>query len=245
MSEKIQKVLAHAGVGSRREVERWIQEGRVNINSRLATIGDRMTYHDKIFIDGHEVKLIKSKNQQARVLLYHKPEGEICTRHDPEGRPTIFESLPMIRNSRWICVGRLDFNTSGLLLFTNQGELANLLMHPSSEIEREYAVRIRGDVSAEVTNKLLKGVMLEDGMASFDSLIEAGGNGTNHWYHVIVREGRNRLVRRLWEALGFTVSRLIRIRFGPVYLPARLKRGKFIDLTEEEVNALIESCKRD
>jgi 23S rRNA pseudouridine2605 synthase len=238
MSEKIQKVLANAGVGSRRQVEGWIQEGRVTVNGRTATIGDRMTYHDNVCVDGREIKLIKSQHQQSRVLLYHKPEGEMCTRDDPEGRPTIFESLPMIRNSRWICVGRLDFNTSGLLLITNDGELANQLMHPSSEIEREYAVRIRGDVTADTLEKLEKGVKLEDGMARFNSIVDAGGTGSNHWYHVIVKEGRNRLVRRLWEALGFSVSRLIRIRFGPVYLPAGLRRGKFTELTEEEVSEL-------
>lgn len=238
MSEKIQKVLANAGVGSRRQVEGWIQEGRVTVNGRTATIGDRMTYHDNVCVDGREIKLIKSQHQKSRVLLYHKPEGEMCTRDDPEGRPTIFESLPMIRNSRWICVGRLDFNTSGLLLITNDGELANQLMHPSSEIEREYAVRIRGDVTADTLEKLEKGVKLEDGMARFNSIVDAGGTGSNHWYHVIVKEGRNRLVRRLWEALGFSVSRLIRIRFGPVYLPAGLRRGKFTELTEEEVSEL-------
>jgi 23S rRNA pseudouridine2605 synthase len=240
MSEKIQKVLAHAGVGSRRQVEAWIQEGRITINGRLATIGDRMTYHDKISVDGREIKLIKSQNQKSRVLLYHKPEGEICTRNDPEGRATIFESLPLIRNSRWICVGRLDFTTSGLLLITNDGELANRLMHPSSEIEREYAVRIRGEVDGEVLSKLERGIKLEDGMAHFDKIVDAGGNGSNRWFHVIVKEGRNRLVRRLWEALGFTVSRLIRIRFGPVYLPSGLKRGKHIELTDDEVDELIE-----
>src|SRR5580700_4582782 len=154
MSEKIQKILAHAGVGSRRQVESWIEQGRISVNGIKASIGDRMTYQDKVAIDGREIKLIKSRNQHARVLLYHKPEGEMCTRNDPEGRPTIFESLPLIRNSRWICVGRLDFNTSGLILITNDGALANKLMHPSSEIEREYAVRIRGDVDAEKVNKL-------------------------------------------------------------------------------------------
>jgi 23S rRNA pseudouridine2605 synthase len=238
MSEKIQKVLANAGLGSRRQIEAWIGEGRVQVNGRTATTGDRMTYHDKVCVDGREIKLIKSKNQKSRVLLYHKPEGVMCTRHDPEGRPTIFESLPIIRNSRWICVGRLDFNTSGLLLITNDGELANRLMHPSSEIEREYAVRIRGEVTGDTLEKLQKGIKLEDGMARFEQIVDAGGNGSNHWFHVIVREGRNRLVRRLWEALGFSVSRLIRIRFGPVYLPAGLKRGRQVELTDEEVGEL-------
>jgi 23S rRNA pseudouridine2605 synthase len=162
----------------------------------------------------------------------------MCTRNDPEGRRTIFESLPLIRNSRWICVGRLDLNTSGLLLITNDGELANNLMHPSSEIEREYAVRVRGEMDARILEKLEKGVRLEDGIAKFESLADAGGSGSNHWYHVVVKEGRNRLVRRVWEAVGFTVSRLIRIRFGCVYLPSGLRAGHHVELTDEEVNQL-------
>lgn len=241
MSEKVQKILANAGVASRRQVEAMIEAGRITINGKLATIGDRMTYHDKVCVDGREIKLIKSKNQKSRVLLYHKPEGEMCTRSDPEGRPTIFERLPIIRNSRWICVGRLDFNTSGLLLITNDGELANQLMHPSSQIEREYAVRIRGIVGPEIISKLQKGITLEDGPARFDSVKDAGGTGSNHWFHVVVKEGRNRLVRRLWEALGFTVSRLIRIRFGNVYLPAGLRRGKHVELTDEEISMLVQA----
>lgn len=239
MSEKIQKILAHAGIGSRRQVEAWIQEGRITINGRTAMIGERMTYHDKVCVDGREIKLIKSCNQKSRVLLYHKPEGELCTRRDPEGRPTIFDRLPLIRNSRWICVGRLDFNTSGLLLITSDGELAHKLMHPSSQIEREYAVRIRGEVASAMMDKLQKGVMLEDGLAHFEQIVDAGGSGTNHWYHVIVKEGRNRLVRRLWEAFGFTVSRLIRIRFGPVYLPSNLRRCHHVELNEEEIRELM------
>lgn len=238
MSEKIQKVLANAGVGSRRQVEAWIQEGRININGRKATIGDRMTYNDKVTIDGREIKLIKSKDQQTRVLLYHKPEGEICSRQDPEGRPTIFDNMPLIRNSRWICVGRLDFNTSGLLLITNNGELANQLMHPSSEIEREYAVRIRGEVSDAQLDKLASGIELEDGYACFNQITEAGGEKSNRWFHVVVKEGRNRLVRRLWESLGFTVSRLMRVRFGPVHLPPGLRRGRHVELRADEIAQL-------
>lgn len=240
MSEKIQKVLANAGIGSRRQIEGFIKEGRIKINGRLATIGDRMTYHDSVSIDGRDIKLIKSQQKKSRVLLYHKPDGELCTRSDPEGRPTIFERLPMIRNSRWICVGRLDFNTSGLLLITNDGELANKLMHPSSEIEREYAVRIRGDVSDEALHKLKKGVKLEDGVARFHQIKDAGGKGSNRWYHVVVKEGRNRLVRRLWEALGFTVSRLIRIRFGNLYLPPNLHRGRFLELSNDDIASLMQ-----
>jgi len=239
MSEKIQKILANAGVGSRRQVESWIQEGRITVNNQLATIGERITHHDKVCVDGREIKLVKSKNLKSRVLLYHKPEGEICSRSDPEGRPTIFDNLPMIRNSRWICVGRLDYNTSGLLLITNDGELANQLMHPSSEIEREYAVRIRGIVTHEVIDSLKKGIKLEDGMAHFESIMDAGGSGANHWFHVIVSEGRNRLVRRLWEAAGYTVSRLMRVRFGTVHLPPGLRRGKHVELTDEEISELL------
>ncbi len=239
MSEKIQKILANAGLGSRRQLEIWIKEGRIKVNGRVATIGDRITYHDHIAVDDREIKLQRSKNSKTRVLLYHKPEGELCTRHDPEGRPTIFEQLPIIRNSRWICVGRLDYNTSGLLLLTNDGELANKLMHPSSEIEREYAVRIRGEVPDHVLARLQKGVKLDDGMARFNLILDAGGsNGANHWYHVTVKEGRNRLVRRLFEAVDCTVSRLIRIRFGTVLLPPRLRRSQQVELTPDEVDAL-------
>ncbi len=240
MSEKIQKVLANAGIGSRRQIESWIEAGRITLNGRTATIGDRMTYHDKVCVDEREINLIKSKNQKSRFLLYHKPEGEMCTRNDPEGRPTIFERLPLIRNSRWICVGRLDFNTSGLLLITNDGTLAHQLMHPSMEIEREYAVRVRGDVTPDILMKLQKGVKLEDGWAHFDQIADGGGNGSNHWYHVVVKEGRNRLVRRLWEAVGLTVSRLIRVRFGPVYLPAGLRRGKFSELDAKAMTELVQ-----
>lgn len=243
MTEKIQKVLANAGVGSRRQIEGWIQEGKITVNGKVAKIGDRMSYLDKVCVDGREIKLVKSKTQKTRVLLYHKPEGEICSRNDPEGRPTIFERLPIIRNSRWISVGRLDFNTSGLLLITNDGTLANKLMHPSSEIEREYAARIRGELTAEALERLTKGVRLEDGMARFEQIIDGGGSGSNHWYQVTVKEGRNRLVRRVWEALGFTVSRLIRIRFGNVYLPSGLRRGHHIELNEDEILLLNQMAK--
>lgn len=238
MSEKIQKVLANAGLASRRQIEAWIAAGRITLNGRLATIGDRMTYHDVVCVDGREIKLARSKNQKTRVLIYHKPEGEICSRNDPEGRPTIFERLPLIRNSRWICVGRLDFNTSGLLLITNDGELANHLMHPRSQIEREYAVRIRGEVPEEALMKLHKGIDLEDGPGRFTEITDAGGQGSNHWYHVTVTEGRNRFVRRMWEALDFTVSRLIRVRFGNIYLPNNLRRGHFVELHEDELESL-------
>jgi 23S rRNA pseudouridine2605 synthase len=243
MSEKIQKILANAGIASRRQVETMIEAGRITVNGQVAQLGERMTHHDKVCIDGREIKLNKSINQKTRVLLYHKPEGEMCTRHDPEGRPTIFERLPLIRNSRWICVGRLDFNTSGLLLITNDGELANVLMHPRQAFEREYAVRIRGDVNDDITRKLLKGVELEDGVARFEKMVEAGGTGANHWYHVIVKEGRNRLVRRLFESQDLTVSRLMRIRYGNVYLPSNLKRGRYVELTPAELTLLLNFVK--
>jgi len=239
MTEKIQKVLAHAGVASRRQIETWIVEGRIKVNGTLAKLGERIDTHDQVSLDGREIKLQKSRQQKTRVLMYHKPEGELCTRHDPENRPTIFERLPLIRNSRWISVGRLDFNTAGLLLLTNDGDLANHLMHPRAEIEREYAVRIRGLVWPETLATLKRGLVLEDGPARFYDIIDVGGSGSNHWFHVVVKEGRNRLVRRLWEKAGFTVSRLIRVRFGPLALPSYVKRGKFMELAQDELEAFM------
>lgn len=237
-SEKIQKVLANAGLGSRREIEKWIKEGRVSVNGQIAKIGDRIGLTDRIRLDGRDIKLEKSREKRCRVLLYHKPEGEICSRSDPEKRPTVFDHLPLIRNGRWIAIGRLDFNTSGVLLLTNDGELAHRMMHPSTQIERQYAVRIQGEVKLATLKKLRKGVMLEDGKAHFDEITDAGGEGTNHWYHVIVKEGRNRLVRRLWESQDLTVSRLIRIRFGLIELPRSVRRGKWVELTKQEITAL-------
>lgn len=237
MSEKIQKVLANAGLASRRQIEEWLREGRISVNGSLAKLGDRITEDAKVRVDGREVKLIKSASKKTRVLLYHKPEGEICSRSDPEKRPTIFDHLPMLRNGRWITIGRLDFNTSGVLLLTNDGELANRLMHPSTEIEREYAVRVQGQVSPAMLKTLKKGVNLADGPAHFDQITDAGGEGTNHWYHVLVKEGRNRLVRRLWESQDVKVSRLIRIRFGTVVLPRGLRRGQWEELSWEEIES--------
>lgn len=238
-AERLQKVLAAAGLGSRREIESWISEGRITINGRTAKLGDRIRGVDRISVDGRPVKaLARGTETRHRVILYHKPEGELTTRKDPEGRPTVFEALPPLRGSRWVSVGRLDTNTSGLLIFTNDGALANKLMHPSSQIEREYAVRVLGKVTDEQLTMLKKGVRLEDGMAKFDDITEAGGEGANHWYHVILREGRNREVRRLWEAVGLTVSRLIRVRFGTLALPRNLPRGAWRDATEEEIGGL-------
>ena len=238
MSEKIQKILANAGLASRRQIESWLREDRIIINGKIAKLGDRITPDAKVVVDGREIKLLKSTAKKSRVLLYHKPEGEICSRSDPEGRPTVFDHLPLLRNGRWITVGRLDFNTSGVLLLTNDGELANRLMHPSTQIEREYAVRIKGQVSPLMLKTLKKGVKLEDGIAHFEQITDAGGEGSNHWYHVIVREGRNRFVRRLWESQNVIVSRLIRIRFGSIVLPRLLRRGKWTELEKNEVTKL-------
>ncbi len=237
--ERLQKVLAAAGLGSRREIEGWIAEGRVTVNGKTAKLGDRVQPSDRVGVDGKPVRgLEHGSDVRRRVILYHKPEGELTTRKDPEGRPTVFESLPRLRGSRWVSVGRLDTNTSGLLIFTNDGALANKLMHPSTEMEREYAVRVLGKVTDEQLAALKKGVRLEDGMGKFDDIREAGGEGANHWYHVILREGRNREVRRLWDAVGVTVSRLIRIRYGTLSLPRNLPRGAWRDATEEEMGTL-------
>lgn len=242
--ERLQKVLAAAGLGSRREIEGWIVQGRVAVNGKPAKLGDRVQPTDRVSVDGRAVRgLEHGGDTRRRVIIYHKPEGELTTRKDPEGRPTVFEALPRLRGSRWVSVGRLDTNTSGLLIFTNDGELANKLMHPSAEVEREYAVRVLGKVSDEQLLALKRGVSLDDGMAKFDDIQEAGGEGANHWYHVTLKEGRNREVRRLWDAIGITVSRLIRIRYGSMSLPRNLPRGAWRDATEEEMQALLEVAK--
>ncbi|HEX2549246.1 MAG TPA: 23S rRNA pseudouridine(2605) synthase RluB [Gammaproteobacteria bacterium] len=238
MSEKIQKVLANAGLASRRQIEQWLRDGRISVNGQIAKLGDRITQDAKVRVDGREIKLIKSASQKTRVLLYHKPEGEICTRQDPENRPTIFDRLPLLRNGRWISVGRLDFNTSGVLLLTNDGELAHRLMHPSQEIEREYAVRVQGQVSPQMIQQLKKGVVIDGLPAHFEKITDAGGENSNHWYHVMVKEGRNRIVRKLWESQGVKVSRLIRIRFGEITLPRMLPRGKWMELEKDVVQQI-------
>ena len=240
MTEKLQKVLARAGFGSRRQIERWIEEGRITVDNAPATLGARVSPDQTIRVDGRQVPthVFQSK---PRILIYHKPEGEVCTRSDPQGRPTVFEKLPKLRGARWIAIGRLDFNTSGLLLFTTDGELANRLMHPSHEIEREYAVRVLGKVDDDMLARLKQGVMLEDGSAHFDAIKEAGGAGANRWFHVVLREGRNREVRRLWEAVGVKVSRLIRVRFGPIPLPPHFHAGRTVELDEEASAVLYDS----
>lgn len=238
MGEKLQKVLALAGIGSRREMERWIEQGRVSVDGRRARLGDRVEPHQVIRVDGHVISTPKTPPQR-RVLAYHKPEGEVVTRSDPQRRTTVFDHLPKLRSGRWIAVGRLDINTSGLLLLTTDGELANRLMHPSQEIQREYAVRVRWKVDDEVVRKLKTRIELEDGPARFDSIRDAGGEGGNHWYHVTLKEGRRREVHRLWEAVGVRVSRLIRIRYGPISLPRSLRAGHWKELDRIAVSALL------
>jgi len=239
--EKLQKVLARIGLGSRREIEQWISSRRLKVNGVLATLGDRVSLIDRVELDGRLVRIQGTGEVAQRVLIYHKPAGELCSRKDPEGRSTVFDSLPTIRGKRWVSIGRLDFNTSGLLLLTTDGELANRLMHPSSEIEREYAVRVLGRMSGEVMQRLKRGVRLEDGSAHFDDIRDAGGEGVNHWYHVILREGRNREVRRLFESQDLKVSRLIRVRFGSITLPRFLRIGKFKEMEKHEVAELLRS----
>ncbi|AMG58783.1 23S rRNA pseudouridine(2605) synthase RluB [Pantoea sp. B550] len=240
MSEKLQKVLARAGHGSRREIESMIAAGRVSVDGKIATLGDRVESSKslKIRIDGHLVSIAESATEVCRVLAYYKPEGELCTRSDPEGRPTVFDRLPRLRGSRWIAVGRLDVNTCGLMLFTTDGELANRLMHPSREVEREYAVRVFGQVDDDKIRQLSKGVQLEDGPAAFKTLKFGGGEGINQWYNVTLTEGRNREVRRLWEAVGVQVSRLMRVRYGDITLPKGLPRGGWTELDLPAVNYL-------
>jgi 23S rRNA pseudouridine2605 synthase len=235
---RLQKVLADVGLGSRREIEGWIRNGRVRINGKIAKLGDRVIPVDHVRIDGTEVKRPMARRRELRVIAYNKPEGELVTRHDPQGRRTVFDRLPRLAAGRWIPVGRLDINTSGLLLLTNDGELANRLMHPSRRVEREYAVRILGEVPEEALMRLTRGIELEDGPARFEEIVESGGEGANRWLHVLLREGRNREVRRLWEAAGCRVSRLIRVRFGNIVLGPRLFAGHWRTLTEAETAGL-------
>ncbi|WP_439888901.1 23S rRNA pseudouridine(2605) synthase RluB [Pseudomonas sp. MBLB4123] len=237
--EKLQKVLARMGLASRREIEAWIEQGRVKVNGVTASLGARVDLHDAIAVDGRLIKREEAAESVRRVLIYNKPDGEICTRDDPEGRPTVFDRLPRPKDGRWINIGRLDINTTGLLMFTTDGELANRLMHPSYQMDREYAVRVRGEVDEEMLERLKAGVMLEDGPAKFTDIKEApGGEGFNHWYHCVVMEGRNREVRRLWESQGLVVSRLKRVRFGPVFLTSDLTMGRWREMSQREVDIL-------
>ncbi len=238
MTEKLQKVLARAGFGSRREIERWIAEGRVSVDNQVATLGDRVSGEEKIKLDGRLLSMKTLQPQSTRVIAYHKGMGTVCSRSDPEYDKSVFDDFPKIHAGRWVLVGRLDVNTTGLLLATTDGELANRLMHPKYEIEREYAVRVYGEVKPETIDILLKGVELEDGMARFDSILQQGGEGRNLWFTVTLHEGRNREVRRLWESQGVQVNRLVRNSFGPVRMSRRLKKGECEELDESQISAL-------
>ena len=238
--EKLQKVLAQAGFGSRRTMEEWIAAGRVSVNGEPATLGMRVVEGDLVKAERRTIR-VGERDNAVRVLLYHKPEGEIVSRDDPEKRTSVFDKLPKLRGQKWIAIGRLDFNTSGLLIFTTSGELANRLMHPRFEVEREYAVRVQGQMTeAQMTQVLKQGVELEDGLVKFEKLEDHGGEGFNHWYRVMLKEGRNRVVRRTFDALGLPVSRLMRVRFGIVNLPPRLKRGMTAELGEKEVTQVLD-----
>lgn len=231
--ERLQKVLARAGVASRRQIEEWIAEHRILVNDQPANLGQKIGPGDRVKLNGRLVRL-RFGTRSPRVLIYHKPEGEIVSHDDPEGRPTVFEHLPVLRHGRWLAIGRLDFNSSGLLLFTDDGDLANRMMHPRHGFDREYAVRLLGELSDEHIQALTSGIVLEDGPARFDSLRSEGGEGANHWVRVTLSEGRNREVRRMFEAVGLTVSRLMRVRYGPVELPPRLKRGMWMEMPEAD-----------
>jgi 23S rRNA pseudouridine2605 synthase len=241
-AERLQKVLAQAGIGSRREMEEWISAGRVTVNGTVATLGVRVSDGDKVQVDGRQIRLkLQAEQTLPRVLLYHKQEGEIVSRDDPKERANVFDALPKLRGQKWIAIGRLDFNTSGLLIFTTSGELANRLMHPRFEVEREYAVRVQGQMTPDLMHQMIKeGIELEDGPVRFEKLSDEGGEGFNHWYRLVLKEGRNRVVRRTFEALGLPVSRLMRVRFGMINLPPRIKRGMMAELGDGEVRAILE-----
>lgn len=236
VTEKLQKVLAAHGLGSRREAEKWIAEGRVTVNGKVATVGDRVAPDDRLVVDGRPVS---QQQQRHRVLIYNKPTGEIVSRDDPQGRPSVFDRLPRIRGGRWIAVGRLDFNTSGLLLFTTDGELANRLMHPSFQIEREYVVRVMGEVTDAKLQNMRDGVMLEDDVARFSDIQKGQQeDGANNWYYVVLMQGRNREVRRLWESQGLVVSRLKRVRYGNILIPSAVRAGRYADLEPKQIKEL-------
>src|SRR5882724_13147112 len=234
--EKLQKILAQAGLGSRRTMEEWIVAGRVSVNGEPAKLGMRVVEGDLVRAERRTIR-VGEKIPAVRVLLYHKPEGEIVSREDPEQRANVFDKLPKLRGQKWIAIGRLDFNTEGLLIFTTSGDLANRLMHPRYEVEREYAVRVLGELSEEQKGRLLEGVELDDGIAKFSRLEDAGGEGANRWYRAVIAEGRNREVRRMFATVGLEVSRLIRIRYGAIQLPRSLPRGRYSELAPEWVQA--------
>lgn len=238
-SERLQKILSQAGLGSRREMERWIEQGLVAVNGKIAKVGDGATAEDKISVNGRLIANPLKGETKTRIMIYHKPVGEISSRQDPKHSRTVFDKLPPLKQGRWVQVGRLDINTSGLLIFTNNGELANRLMHPKFELEREYSVRVHGQVSDDAIKAMLKGVELEDGIAKFKRIEAKGGEGANSWYNVILTEGKNREVRRLWQSQGLEVSRLIRIRYGKLSMPRYLARGNYKELSIKEVEAFL------
>ena len=240
-SERLQKVLSQAGYGSRREIERWIEEGLLQINGKTAKLGDLVNPDDKISLRGRAIDNPMKIAYRTRILLYNKPLGEISSRHDPYHPRTVFDKLPRLTQGRWIQVGRLDINTGGLLVFTNNGDLAHRLMHPKFEYERQYAVRVFGEVTPEMIKRLKAGVKLEDGDAKFDDVQAQGGDNSNSWYHVMLKEGRHRMVRRLWQSQGVEVSRLIRIKYGPIQLPRWLNRGAFVEMSSQDIDALVGS----
>lgn len=237
--ERLQKIMAAAGLGSRRALERHIKNGEVLINGSRAALGQTISAGDKVRYDNQDWTVVAKRSTQ-RDLVYNKPTGEVTTRSDPQGRPTVFDRLPKVRDARWIAVGRLDINTSGLLLMTTDGELASAMMHPSNQVDREYACRIFGEVDADMLTRLKEGVMLDDGPANFSDIVASGGSEGNQWFHVTLLEGRNREVRRLWASQGVTVSRLKRVRYGAVFLPKRLRMGEWTELTPKDHQVLRE-----
>jgi len=237
--QRLQKVLANAGLGSRREIEGWIKEGRIKVNGKPAQLGIRVLGNESITINGKPVAEKRLAAAPGYVIMYNKPEGELVTRSDPEGRKTVFDKLPPLQQGRWISVGRLDINSAGLLLFTTDGELANRLMHPAQAIEREYAVRVHGKVTDSMLKQLVQGVELEDGKARFEEVVSSGGEGTNRWFHIVLMEGRKREVRRMWEAVGAKVNRLKRVRFGPIILDSKVRMGTWRELEKTERKDLL------
>jgi 23S rRNA pseudouridine2605 synthase len=244
-AERIQKLLANAGYGARREIEGWIRQGRIRVNGKVAGLGDRITTNDRVSLHGKLLRLESRTGTDLKIIAFNKPAGVVCSHQDREGRATVFEKLPELKQGRWVNIGRLDINTTGLMLFTNNGTLANRLMHPSSNIEREYAVRVFGTATTQQLQTLQQGVELKDGVAAFSSIIDKGGEGTNHWYQIVVNEGRNREVRRLWESQGLKVSRLIRVRYGPYQLPRNKRTGLCWELSQREIDELLQAAGLD